>query len=217
MSVGPQMAADGSTPATAPRQGKSAEAIVGQAHGKYYEATSRGKVYSGANGSTGRAPGTALGVSPSILLYNPAGSNTRLAILKVSTGLISGTMGAGTLFHCGFSLSGPLGSQAGVAPVVGSGASITPSCLDVGSGSGSVATAFSLGTLNANPVILYPFLTISQEVVATTALAPDMTMEDVDGLIVLESGGGWCLEGVAAAGTSPLVSSAVVWEEIPFV
>jgi hypothetical protein len=43
----------------------------------------------------------------------------------------------------------------------------------------------------------------------------DNITEDVDGAIILEPGGGWCLEGVGAAGSSPLVTVGVVWEEEP--
>jgi hypothetical protein len=213
--VGPTYTADGVTP-TSNRFGRLNETIIGQVHGKYYEATSRGNVYCVSNGSTGRAPGTALGTSPSILLYNPLGSGKRLKIMKVSmTQASTGTLGTGVLHHCGFTLNGPLASQSNVAPVVGSGASLTPNNMDVGAANSSVAVAFALGTLNANPAILYPFCQLAESVGGTTAVNPNTITEDVDGGIVLEPGAGWCLEAIAAAGSSPLVICGVVWEEIP--
>jgi hypothetical protein len=210
------MVADGGTPSIAPRQGKTSEGIVSQCHGKYYEATSRGNMYSVTNGVTGQAPGTALGASPPILLYNPAGSGRRLAIKKVTGGFISGTLGAGTVFHCGFTLSGTVGGQSGTAPVVGSGAALTPVNMDMNAANNSVAVAFAAGTLSANPTPLYPFATINAET-AATATNPTQLEEDLDGNIVLEPGSGYCLEGKTAAGSSPLMSFGIVWEEIPIV
>jgi hypothetical protein len=99
--------------------------------------------------------------------------------------------------------------------VVGSGSTLTPNNLDVGAANASVAVAFANGTLNANPVPLYPFAQLAESVGGTTAVNPATITEDVDGNIVLEPGAGWCLEGIAAAGSSPLVICGVVWEEIP--
>jgi hypothetical protein len=216
MPVGPTLGADG-TPGPSPgRFAKTGETVAALAHGKYYEATHRGNVYSVTNGHTGQAPGTALGVHPPILLYNPAGSGKRLKLIKVTGGYISGTLGAGTVFHCGFTLGGQVASQSNVAPVVGSGATLTPANMDLGSANNSVAVAFANGTLNANPQELYPFATINAEA-ASTATNPTQIEEDLDGNLVLEPGSGWCLEAVAAAGTSPLMSFGVVWEEVPIV
>jgi hypothetical protein len=214
--VGVSYAADGSQPAAAPRLGQHLEAVVQQAHGKYYEAVSRGNCYS-AHTSAGRAPGTALGTTPPILLYNPVGSGKRLKIMKVSVAqAATGTLGTGVLAHCGFTINGPTGSQSNVAPVVGSGASITPKNLDLAGGANaSVATVFEAGTLNANPALLYPMANLTESVGGTTATAQTVCTEDVDGNIILEPGGGWCLEALAAAGSSPLVHAGVVWEEVP--
>ena len=206
--VGPGTGADGNSGSPF-RQAKTLEGVFSQAHGKYYEATHRGNVYSVTNGATGQAPGTALGTHPPILLYNPVGSGKRLKIMKVTGGYISGTLGAGTIFHCGQ-------ASTGTAPVVGSGTQLTPFNMDVGAANNSVAVAFANGTLSANPTPLYPFATVNAEL-ATTATNPTQIEEDVDGNIVVEPGGTWCLEGVTAAGSAPLMSFGVVWEEVPVV
>ena len=80
--IGAGTAADGSVQQPF-RQGKTLESVVAQAHGKYYEATSRGNVYSVTNGATGKAPGTALGTTPAICLQNPRGSGKRLKIMRL--------------------------------------------------------------------------------------------------------------------------------------
>src|SRR5688572_9833290 len=100
MAVGPQLTADQSTPPTG-RQGRTGEAVVGQAHGKYHEASSRGVLFGAQEVGTGVAPGTALGTTAMLALYNPRTSGKIFSIKKVSLGYISGTLGAGTVFHCG--------------------------------------------------------------------------------------------------------------------
>src|SRR5262245_36254813 len=99
MSVGPVYGADGTIPATG-RQGKSGEAIVGQANGKYYEPASRG-LLAFAQDSAGVAA-TATGISTVALLslYNPIASGRRLQIVKVACGYFSGTLVAGPIYHC---------------------------------------------------------------------------------------------------------------------
>jgi hypothetical protein len=59
------------------RAGAFAEGIVQQAHGKYYEAASRGTVFSAQTGS-----------------------GKRLAVLKLGMGYVSGTLGAGVVHVC---------------------------------------------------------------------------------------------------------------------
>jgi hypothetical protein len=49
---------------------------------------------------------------------------------------------------------------------------------------------------------------------ATTAVPPWDTIDVVDGSLVLEPGSGVMLQGVAAAGTTPLVIFGMVWEEL---
>lgn len=198
------------------REAREFTQVASQLSGKYYESASRGQIFSGTS-TTGRAPGTAIGTTPPILLYNPAGSQKRYEILKVTVAAAAtGTLGAGGIFHCGFTINGPLASQIGVIPVVGGGALITPICLDIGGAGTSQALLYSLGTLSVNPVALYPAFQCGVGVGGTTATNTQITTEDVDGQIVLEQGAGWCLEGLTGTGTSPLVLCSVVWREIPF-
>lgn len=197
------------------REGKTGEQNVAQAHGKYYEAVLRGNVYSAVN-TTARSPGTALGTTPPITLYNPPGSGKRLSILRVGFAqAATGTLGTGGLFHTVYTLKGPVGSQAGTAPVVGSGGVITPINMLVGTANNSVASAFELGTLGANPVAFGLFANLSEAAGGTIADNSDRVFEDVDGAIVLAPGAGWALEAIMAAGSTPLGWYSVVWEECP--
>jgi hypothetical protein len=51
---------------------------------------------------------------------------------------------------------------------------------------------------------------------ASTALSFNQSKEDMKDEIVLEQGSSYHLQGVTAAGSSPLISPGVTWEEIPY-
>ncbi len=214
LTVGVQLVADGGTPAIAPRQGKTSEAVVGQAHGKYYEATSRGNVYSATN-ATARSPQVSLTTTAPLVLYNPVGSGKRFKIMKVTFAqAATGTLGTGAQYHCGFCLNGPTATQSGVLPT---GTAVTPKNMDLGNSNSSAATVLEQATLNAAPAALYPFANLSEAAGGTIAGNSDVITEDVDGGIVLEPGSGYTTQGIAAAGSSPLCWIGIVWEEIPIV
>ena len=65
----------------------------------------------------------------------------------------------------------------------------------------------------ASPAALYPFCQLAESVGGTTAVNPNVISEDVNGASVLEPGAGYTPEGIAAAGSSPLVFVGIVWEE----
>jgi hypothetical protein len=204
--VGPSTQADGTTPQV--RSAKTGELVFSQAHGKYYEAAHRGNLYAAGTPTGGVAPGTAVGTTGAFVLENPKGSGKRLAIKKVNMGYISGTLGAGTVWHC-------LNNDATAAAVTG-GTALTPTNLDTGSGNNAVGKPNSGGTLPANSTRLYPFATMNA-MLATTATNPTQIEEDLDGCIVLEPGTQYSLQAEAAAGTTPKVAFGVVWEEVPIV
>ena len=213
--VGPQLGADGTTPPTG-RQGKTGEATVGQAHGKYFEAASRGVLFGAADQGSGVAPGTALGTTGLLALYNPVGSGKLLSVKKVSLGYVSGTLGAGTVFHCGNlpSNSGAIGAVA--QPSGGTSLTIYPRYFGVQqptAASKSVAEVRTGATVTT-PVILRPFCSL-QASLASTAVAPWMAVEDVDGEFVIAPGFCYQLQTVAAAGSTPLVAPGITWEEVP--
>src|SRR6266404_852126 len=83
--VGPQVAADGSTPIV--RFGRSAEVIVQELHGRFYEQAFRGNLYSIAcQPVTALASTTILLTSsaqPIVGVWNPLSSPVNLAILQV--------------------------------------------------------------------------------------------------------------------------------------
>jgi hypothetical protein len=188
------------------REGKTLETIVGFAHGKYFEAASRGTLINACEQGTGVAPGTALGTTAFFSLYNPVDSQKRLAIKKVSIGYISGTLGAGTLYH---SVNN---SPTQAAP--SGGTLLANQCCDIGgAGIGSVGAA-RVGSTVAQPVAFRPLCLLTAELASSANQIQKIT-DDVDGEIVLEPGTSYQLQAVAAAGSTPKLTVGVNWEEVP--
>lgn len=208
MGVGPTYAGDGTIPSGA-RYGKSGESVVGQAHGKYFEAASRGVLFAAADQGVGVVVQVTITTTGILSLHNPLGSLKRLAIKKVAIAYFSGTLGAGAFLH-GYN---PVGTV-----VPSSGTSLTATCTDIGNQSGPapVGVAISGATVVAGKV-LWPFAS-SLPALASTANDPFTLIEDVDGAIVLEPGAAYQLLGVfGGAGSSPKISVGIMWEEIPYV
>jgi hypothetical protein len=204
--VGPQSLAEGNQ--AQPRGAKTGETCVSQVHGKYYEGSSHGDAYSATVAAAGVAPGTALGTTAAFTLYNPRGSRFRLAVQRVVASYISGTLGAGTLFYVTNT------DPTAAAPT--GGTKLTPQNLDLGRANNAQAIAFTGATLPSVPVELRPFCSVTA-FSASTGVAPFQVEEDVDGEIVVEPGCALSLEGVTAAGTSPLISIGMTWREVPIV
>lgn len=201
--TGPVYSADG--PSSQDVRQDAHGALVNQpAGGKYKEAVKRANVYSACTAATGVAPDTALGTTAAFCLHNPTGSGKRLIIHRISMGLISGTMGAGTIWVCS--------SSAGDA--VPTGTAITPRNRDVGSSNTSSATALTTATITTNAAkMIDVFCSITEEVVATATGPTEVVTKDYEGEIVIEPGYNITLHSTAAAGSSPLVVFAVSWEE----
>jgi hypothetical protein len=206
--VGPTTTADGAVPAGAPRYGKTGEQVVGQAHGKYFEAVHRGNCYVASAGATGQAPGTAIGTTACFTLWNPLGSGKRLKLIRASLGYISGTLGAGTLFY--------VANTSPTATLPTGGTAVTPTNCDLGAAANNVAKAYYGSTLPASPTVLRPWCSLFAELASTANALQDET-EDLDGEFVIEPGCGLSVEAVAAAGTSPVISPGFTWEEVPIV
>lgn len=199
--VGAASAADGSY--LAARADKTGALVVQNAHGKFYEPASRGKLFCASIGAAGVAPGTALSTSPALTIWNPAGSGILVSIKQVFVGYVSGTLGAGVLVHS-FNPSQATAPSGGTA--------LVPQCLLLNSSSGT-AKAYTGSTISATSVIVRASMSMGAGL-ASTAAFPSLVMDEVDGSIVIPAGAAYCYQGIAAAGSSPLVVISVVYEEI---
>lgn len=198
--VGPGNAADGAKiPA---RLGKDGAVMVQSAHGALQEAAIRGALFHAMTAATGVAPGTAIGTAAAFALANPEGSGKLLVVHELLLGYISGTLGAGVVVACG-------GTKSFTAVT---GTAIAPQGGKIGAAPG-VGKAFTTATLPAAPAGIRPVFNLGA-FVATEASVPGMLAAKIDGAIVVPPGCSLSLQGVAAAGTTPLVVLGAVWEEI---
>ena len=200
--VGPRNYTDGNEPD--PRFGKQGEAIVGMAHGAYWEASSRHKLFVASNAVAGVAPGTAQGTTPPFALWNPPNSGVDLVIVRATLGYVSGTIGAGTL-------AWGWNSQTTVPTT---GTELTPLLTRIAAANGA-GRAFTGSTITAVPAIVRPAFVLSAQAAATASPLAAAAVDFVDGEIVVPSSVVATLQGIAAAGTSPLVIISVTWEEVP--
>jgi hypothetical protein len=173
------------------RLGKLGELVVGGG-ARYAEAVRRGACFRAQTAVSGVAPGTVIGTAAALSLANPLGSGIDLAILEVSMGYISGTLGAGSVMLCGNRIT------TGAVPT---GTVITAVNARIGDPRTATGQAKTTATLAVAPSVIGPFCSIGAHL-ASTAVAPWQIVRDINGGIVIAPGGVFSLQGVAAAGTS---------------
>lgn len=187
------------------RLGRQREVIVGQAHGQYHEPASNGVLFFASNGTGGVAPGTAFSTTPPMVIWNPPSSGVNISIGQVFLAYVSGTLGAGFMAH---------GLTLGQTTIPSGGTELTPQ-QGILSGVRGKARAFQGSTLVAAPTIIRPSFSMGPAL-ATTAVFPWLAYDEVQGAIIVPPGVCWAFQGAAlGAGTSPLVSIGVQYEEIP--
>jgi hypothetical protein len=186
------------------RSGQNGDLIVAQGKGDFSEASERGQVFMASTGAAGVAPGTALGTAPPIAIWNPSGSGVLVSILRIRIGYVSGTLGAGEIVWA---------RNAQTAAPTG-GTELTTVCARVGNNAGN-ARAFQGSTISATATIMRPTGISMGAALASSVDFPNFAGEDIDGCIAVPENQLVCLQGIAAAGTSPLLCFGVVWQEIP--
>ena len=199
--VGPQVASDGTQ--VVGRADKTGAAVVSTLNGAYTESGARSTLMVASTAVAGVAPGTALSTTPPFVLWNPPGSGKKLSVLKSMLGYVSGTLGAGSLVFA---------AVLSQVTVPTTGAELVPVCTDLGMPRG-VGRVFQGSTLVSVPQILYPAFMLGAFVGG--ANPPQDSIDVVDGSIIVEPGTALCLQGVAGAGTTPLVLLGMKWAEIP--
>ena len=185
------------------RLSREAALVVTQGGGSLQEASDQGRLFYGATAKTGVAPGTDIGTTAAFCLANPVDSGVTLVLRKVSIGYVSGTLGAGFVGAC-------YGGQSFTAVT---GTAITPVGGKDG-GSSAKGKAFTTATIPATPSLMQPIWNAGAAL-ASTALGLSVSEWEPAGGIQIPPGRNFSLQGVAAAGTSPLVVFGAVWEEVP--
>ena len=188
--------------------------VTGDGQGRYYEQASRGNIFSLVLGATSAAPtagqlnAAAAAAVTQFAIWNPAGSGKNLSLLKFGIQVISGTFGAGGVYHS-FSSSAPTIATSVVSPI---------QCNNIGMAAASVARALTSAAgsaLTGSSALAYIRSADLQFNAAVYAnVAGSKSIEYVDGDIVIPPGTCW-VPTWTAAGTSLLVSYSATWEEIP--
>ena len=187
-----------------PRLGKTGEFIFSQAHGKYYEAASRGRLfYSHSAARAMSAPATA---AIGNIVWNPPGSGVNLSFCMASIIYLVDDADARAVDLC-YSVQATVPGSVTVANASG------PCLLGAVGVSNGKAKAYSIATIL---VAGTPILSLGEIGTAKLSLGTTLNLIDLGGLIVCPPGYLVTLHCIAAAGTAG-VTSDLVWEEVPII
>ena len=181
---------------------KNHELVIADGRGKLAEAAFRKQLFFACTAVAGVAPGTALSTTPPFDLHNPDGSGIFAEILKVFIGYVSGTLGAGLLAY----------AENPQTTVPSTGTTLTVNSTYLGQAAG-LCTAGQGRTVSATPTIIRPSGISFGASLASTANAPVMIVDNVDGEIIVPENQDFAIQGVMAAGSSPLIAIGVLWRE----
>jgi len=201
--VGPTYSTDGPG-ITSLRAGKLNELSVGDAHGRYYESSSRGSLYvlsvaaGAATAYTGGAAGT-----PLIAIHNPTGSGQVLNLVGVGIASRVAASAAGTAT---FNLWGGISAQP-------TGTLTVPRNLLTMNQSGSVALGFANAVLTGSTALnlLQPIFTYYWATAAGAITGGGFF--ELNGMYIVSPGNQIAL-GATAALTSATYDVSLIWEEI---
>jgi hypothetical protein len=199
-----QSITSGSTPPL--RQGQLGDMIVSELHGRFYEQTYRGAVFSTfvnalTIASTHATPIAAGTGTPIIGIFNPANSGKNIVLIRVQQATTSGTPGGPLLWNV---IPNPQNITA-TSTAAYSNASLAQS--------GSVTRIYNNTALTASTVgVAFRNAGGPTAVAATGAI---MTYTEMyDGSVIIPPGS---MLGLAAtaAGTSHVINVYAEWEEVP--
>ena len=186
-----------------PRLGKTGELVFSQAHGKYYEAASRGRLfYSHSVARAMSAPATA---AIGNIVWNPPGSGVNLSFCMASLIYLVDDADARAFDLC-YSV------QATVPTTVTASTTGAFLLAAIGASTGK-AKAYSIATIVTAAT---PILSLGEIGTAKLSLGTTRNLIDLDGIVVCPPGYLVSLHSVAAAGTVGITSD-LVWEEVPIV
>lgn len=199
--VGPQTAGDGAYNAL--RLDKTGALVVTNAHGRLHEVASRGKLFFVSTPVAGVAPGTVLSTTPPMSIWNPVLSGIIVSIKQVYVGYVSGTLGAGMIVHA-VNLS--------QLTLPSGGTELIPQCAILNGTRGS-ARVLTGSTLSGTPVIVRPSMSLGAALASSVSFQ-FLSVDPVEGSIIIPPGCAYAYQAVAAAGTTPLLAFGIVYEEV---
>lgn len=219
--VGPDTLADGAEAKF--RQGRSAEQVVTELHGRFYEQTYRGAVFSDGMGITSISASTFTTANltatetPIIGVHNPATSTVNVVVLQATLSVIQTALQA---TGCGgFVWASSIGNTAittGTTPLnrktLTTGGAQAKGMTNVTPTGLTNALTVKFGSaLNGGSSIPVAFLATQA---GAQAQAVTNSVENFDGGLIVPPGGILTL----VCGTTPVghsAASCIVWEEVP--
>ena len=184
------------------RSSKTGEVIVGQAHGRYYEAAQRGKLF--ASYVAAQTLTTVNTTYTGNLVYNPIGSGVNLVLHKIGL-IVSVTSATMTGIALATSLSSAAPTSVTAADRQGN--------LLVGGAVGA-ALAYKAATLAVAGTSIFPLMH-NTAAIATTGV--DILQVDLEGSIIIQPGYTAHLAALGAASAASAVTSSIIWEEVPVI
>jgi len=209
--VGPITKADGSQQAL--RADRTSAGVVTDAHSHFQEAVLRGNVYSlnlvatTTGVAAGNITGAAAAASTQFALWNATNSKVALVLLKFGLGVISGTPGAGPMFH----------NIATVVPTVAStgGPALNNLTFAPGGSAKFMASAAGAALTGGGALTALRIADFTSTNTAAASVGELKAIELIDGEIILSPGTMW-VPCWGAAGTSLLNGYSITWEEVPY-
>lgn len=217
--VGPSFSGDGAFPPI--RQGKQGDIIASELHGRFYEQTYRGNVFSIGCQLTALSAATVLLTSsaqPIVGVWNPSSSGVNLVILQAA--LVDEINNVTSVALGAFVWASSIGNVATLS------AGLNPYNRKTMATTGSNAKAFALSTaslltgLTTNLVVFdaAEFNTASGLLTTTVAAAtptPSVSgVQNFDGSLIVPPGGVLALLNTISV-TTHSVAGRLMWEEVP--
>ena len=205
--TGTQAYADGTE--QPPQVGRQGQTVVDDCHARYYQLNFRSSIgeansFVACTAVAGTAPGTVLSTTPPFILWNPPSSGKNLFIIRVSVGYVSGTLGLGQLWYAAGLAQIGKPTTGTVLPVQ----STVIGNLAVGAGQ-----AFQASTLVAVPSPFRPSPFNFSPYAGGGAVLNPAWVEELGGTPMVAPGGVFCIQAVAGAGSTPLMTFGVEWGE----
>ncbi len=213
--VGPRYVQDGSS--TEYRLSKDGSAVTVDAHGRFYEASYRGTLFSGGT-AVGGTTVAAANVSPPgaaaatvLSLYNPLSSGIVAALSKTVVVNVSGTPGAGNAWSYDIAYNQVITA----APNNFNVASAMPTSHYASSLTGKCVVYTQTALTGGGAHSLFRVLGHVAFATALAATTPNLRFIDpVDGEIIVPPGGLLTISPIAT-GTAHVVCASFTWEELP--
>lgn len=178
--------------------------LISQGHAALYEPARLSRIFTACTPVAGVAPGTVLSTTPPFTLYNPQQSGVQCAVLGAALGYISGALGAGSIV---------LGCNPTPSMDLPTGGTELPTLCELIGNPRGVGRAYQGATLAAAPSILRPVWMVGAADGTTKTI--ENHVQRFDGLPLIAPGCSVSLQGIAGAGTTPLLLLSLTWEEVP--